>query len=121
MLHFGFPGNRKNSDRSEFSLSIIWVLKFSGFPTLRLPGLSLYPFLPFAYVSFSCLILEVDNVAAGVFLSDRTIAVGFWDRAPRPFIFQNGSVLFCHSWLSLKDHCNHFADKNMNVRKKKQG
>lgn len=68
-----------------------------------------YLFPPFVS-SIACFILEVGNVSGWCFFSGITIAVGLQCCVPRSFMFQNGAELLCHS-SSLKDHCNHFADK----------
>lgn len=63
-------------------------------PIFPLPFHLFFPFIS----SIACFILEVANVS-GYFFSGITIAVGLWCSVPRPFMFQNGAELLCHSSL----------------------
>lgn len=90
---------RKNSVRSECSLFIIYVLKLQGLP-LPYPPLLFFPTSPsFISTPFLGWILELDNVAGCYLFSGIAIALASWSCVPRLFIFENGTVLFCHSSL----------------------
>lgn len=54
---------------------------------------------PFISTPFSCLILEFDNVAGCYLFSGITIAVASWSCVPSLFIFEDGTMLFCHASL----------------------
>lgn len=89
-------GKQEERDGSAFSLH---VLKLQGSP-LFLFFFFFWPFLPpFISTPFLCLILECDNVAPCYLFSGLTIAVASWSCVPRLFIFENGTVLFCHASL----------------------
>lgn len=44
------------------------------------------------------------------------MAVAFWSCVPRPFIFQNGTMLFGHLSLTSDSHCDRLADKEQECK-----
>lgn len=103
----GETGRTARGVSFHFSLFVWW--NFRDFP--------LYPPLLFCLLfiistsSFSCLILECDNVAGCDVFSGVTIAVGFGAVFRGHSYFRTELCCFVIHHSSLKDHCSCFADK----------